>query len=105
MVVKSLPVSKSNDPVIQKLYDGLDDVFKSIFLCPFLDGVLIKDVVLTQNKDTTISHGLERQYNGFFVVDKNNFGDIKRSDTVNKSMKNKIILVSTSNMVASIWVF
>lgn len=105
MTLKGFAKANTNDYVLQKLQDSLDATFNSIFLCPFLDGTLKKDITFTQNKDTIISHGLERQYNGFFVVDKNNFGDIKRSDTINQSMKNKIILISSANMVASIWVF
>jgi hypothetical protein len=47
---------------------------------------------------------LGRNYNGWFVVDKNNFGDIKRSDTNNTS-KQTNNTVDSNDMVGSIYVF
>lgn len=75
------------------------------FLVPFLDGSLITGINFIANADTTISHGLNRTYQGYFIIAKNNFGDIKTSDVTNSMKDQRIVLVSNSSMVASMWFF
>lgn len=69
---------------------------------PILDGVLLKDVVLSTT-ETNISHTLGRKYQGWIIVNKNAQQDIWESSS--NLTQRFIALTAAGSVTVSIWVF
>lgn len=104
-MIKKLVKYKSKDPVVDGMMDNIENIFETIFRSKVIDGVLIKDVKFTANKDTVIPTNLNRNYIGWVIVDSNNFAVYMRSPTKNTTPNLKIILRSNVDSLASIWIF
>lgn len=85
---------------LEQLQSNIAQVFGSISQVRILDGVLIRDIdVVTTG--TKINHLLQRQPEGWLIVDKNAVGDIHRTDWDATS----ITLQASANTTISMWVF
>lgn len=105
MAIKPFVKANTNDISLTILQNNLDTTFNSVLNNPNLDGAVNPQITFIANQDTVIAHGLNRPYVGWDVQTKNNFGDIKLSDTKNTSPSTKIILVSNANMVVDLWIY
>ena len=104
-MIKNFIKLETKDPTISKMQDGLDNVFKSIFISKIIDGNLIKNVRFTADQDTTISHGLGRRYEAWIIADTTEYAQFKRSSSINNNPETRIILKSSVDTIVSIWVF
>lgn len=94
-----------NDVPLSLLQSNIDDTFKSILLCQLLNGQLVNNIEFTANKDTYVSHGLGRNYVGYFKILSQQFVDFKLSATTNNSKDKNIILQSNVDATCSLYIF
>jgi alkyl hydroperoxide reductase subunit AhpF len=95
--------TNTNDLALSRIQDAVSDAFQELS-SPDLDGIILKDVVINTT-DTTISHGLNRNYRGWVIVDKNGSADIWRAATDNRMKDKQIILIASSQVTVSIKIF
>ena len=68
---------------------------------PLLQGVQVDDISFTASTEVRIIHRLNRTPYGWMVVGKDSFGDIRETARDSESL----VLVSDSNLAASIWIY
>ena len=88
---------------ISRFQDNVANVFNTISNNSILDGTIIENIHFKQNIDQKISHNLGRNYKGFIVLMKNNFGEIILSNVDNNQKDRIIILQSNCDMDATIY--
>lgn len=106
--MKAFRIQHSDDRVVQQLQEATKEVTDQFLDVPILDGRLIKDVELSSG-DNTISHGLGRRLQGWFVVKADT--SAATMDLYDKQASNNIesktlvINNSSAGAVISLWVF
>ncbi len=104
-MIKNFIKLDTQDPILSKLQDSLDNIFKSIGISKIIDGNLIKNISFNGDGDTYISHGLGRKYEGWIIVDQDSFCTFVRSPTVNNKKDTVLILIAGTACIGSVWVF
>lgn len=79
----------------------LNEFFAQFINNPLLDGLLIKDVVLTASAPKLVQHKLGRELQGWIIVNQNANAVIWQSD----SSKSSIELTTSADVTVSLWVF
>lgn len=80
---------------------NVEEAFNQINTKAIVDGVLLKDIILTTGIINKISHKLGRKPLGYIIVRRN-----ANSTIYDNSVDNKTInLNCTANVTVSIWVF
>jgi hypothetical protein len=111
MALKVFKKIDFNDLKINKLQDNVNtylDQLKS----PILTGALLTktlgndpvDIVIGTTR-TLVSHGLQRNYQGFIVVDKTGNANIWRDATYTDNADKYIPLISSTSVTVKLWVF
>jgi hypothetical protein len=88
---------------LQKIQSNVSESMDSITMFSLLTGNFIDVTVKTT--DTYIEHGLGRKYNGWLVCDKDASAIIFRSSTSNPRPESQLILKSSAQTVARIYIF
>lgn len=104
MSVKALKKISVEDVELQKVQENLSQWATPIQASQILDGVLLKNVVLTTGQSTIVDHKLGRPYIGWLVVrPRANFVAWESST---QTLPNKQISIETSaTTIADLWVF
>ena len=69
---------------------------------PLINGQQIDNIILTANTPLKINHNLQQLPNGWLIVDKTSFADVKRTQPFSTST---ITLESSANTQISIWIY
>ncbi len=99
-----IPFQKIKSPTtdLNKVQTNIALFSESLVNIPFLDGVLLEDLVLT-TAEQKISHKLGRAYRGWILVRKNAAQDLYESSV---TFPNQFIsLTATGTVTVSLWVF
>lgn len=91
---------RSSIPELNLVQEAVDEVFRSLSLEGFIDGVLLTGQAITPI-ETVITHGLQRQPRGWVVVDSTGGAIFYRYAWSTTTLT----LVASTNTTASIWVF
>lgn len=97
--------AECQDRDLQKVQDTLVDIFNELGKNPIVSNVKIVRNITINTTDTIVNHMLNRNINGWIIVNKNGVGDIYQSATVNSMPKASIILNSSMTVTADILFF
>lgn len=86
---------QSIDNTINKVQDSVEESIKSLNR-NIMNGAVIINNVIINTTDTPISHGLNREVKGWFVIDNNSNSTVWRSSTPSEA-PTKILLLKASN--------
>jgi hypothetical protein len=100
MSLKDLKSFQSPDTELSLLSSNLKEWAKQFKDIPFLNGRLVEDVAINTG-GKQISHNLGREPKGWFIVTKDDNGDVFEVER----NKTHLTLDTTSNLTASIWIF
>lgn len=89
---------------LTQVQDNIDLAISRLSGSQFQNGTF-KTVTLLTGIDNVIDHGLDRQIQGWIVVDKNGQADIWQSSSMNTWSKLQVILKSSANVTAKIYFF
>lgn len=89
---------------IAQVQDNLDLTISEIQNSQFQNGVFV-DASLLSASDNTINHGLGRKVTGWVVVDKNANANVWQSTAVNNFPDKQLILKTSVNVTAKIYIF
>ncbi len=92
------------DNLTQRSHDQLVGLGVKLDQIPFLNGVLVENVVFT-TAPRRVPHGLGRRYRGFFVVKQSASGTLANTPEIEGDPKQELGLTSNANLVCSLWVF
>lgn len=93
---------KSETPELDKVQNNIQIFSDSVVEIPLLDGILIKDVVLTTS-ETLVDHKLGREPQGWLIVKKNAAQDIYESGS---TLKQRFLsLTAAGTVTVTLWVF
>lgn len=101
VTLRKLP---GQDQTLTQLQANIDVAFKNALSEPMLRGTLIKDVSIGTT-DTTISHGLGRDYQGFVVARLKSDARVWESSTGNPQPSTQIILKASAACTVNLWVY
>lgn len=93
------------DGDVIRLQANINEALRTIENLPWMNGVLLENIVLTSGVDNTVNHGLGRSPNGFVVIDKQVTCDVWRSPTVNNLTDLSLLLRTSSTATVKLWVF
>lgn len=85
---------------VMAVQSNVGEVFRSLAVSPFSDGVFLEGVALT-SAGVTINHGLQRQPRGWIVVDTDDHATYFRGSWDDRT----IILAASVPVTVSLWVF
>lgn len=88
-----------DDSTISRFQDNVTNWAAQIELCPFLKGVQIDETINTT--DTVINHKLQKEPEGFLVIDQDANANIWRVSSDSQT----ITLRASASVSAKIWVF
>ena len=91
----------SKDPVIRQLQDNVEQVINPVLNKAIINGILIKDVVLTTGNIHKVSHKLSRKPLGYIVIKRNANSVVWDSAIDSKT----ISLNCSANVTIDLWVF
>lgn len=97
---RSFKQVNTNDRVLQRIQDNVDDAIRSVITSPILDGRLIVGMALNVG-DNGLEHKLNRVPRGYIIVDKNANSNIYTTSKDDKFLTLNVGVAIT----ASIWVF
>lgn len=98
----ALPYLQSQDPVLNRLQTQWQSQINPVLANPILSGHQISNVVIASGSVNIISHLLDRQMQGWFLVDINTPAKIARVAPFNSKT---LTLSSDAAVTASIWVY
>lgn len=102
MPLPTLRRVRTTDLAIRQVQDAEDLIFKDIARRQIVDGLLIKDVVITSGTPLSIDHGLGRTLQGWIVCKQNANSVIWETAS---SISSILILNASSTVTISLWVF
>jgi len=95
----------SEDKAVSQLQQNVIDAFNNQSVRnPILDGVLLKNVVLSSAATNKVSHTLGRTPVGYFIISKNANANVYDSTTPDLPTL-FLYLNTTANVTVNIWVF
>lgn len=100
-VFRELRQLYSKDRELVHLQNNIKEMFAGLRLCPILDGNVIT-ATLSNVSPTTIPHNLDRQPQGWFVVDITSGATVYRTTWDTKFIS---LQASAANTTVAIWVF
>lgn len=90
---------------IAQLQDNVDLVFNQIQISNFQNGVFVVVTLSAGSVDNVVNHGLEREVQGWTVVDKNATADIWQSTTTNNLKTKQILLRASAAVTVKLYIF
>jgi hypothetical protein len=102
MALKGFRKPPQNEGPMQALTIAVGDFTRQLEQNPLLDGRIIKDITIS-TAATNVSHGLNRQWIGWFVVSKASSASIYETTQVNTSQY--LTLIASSSATVDIYVF
>ena len=93
----------TGDDVIEQLQDNAEPLMRVVESSELIHGRAIKGVAIDGTK--TVSHGLERVLEGYFVMRKDAPADVYDAQGDNKTPGKTLDLVSTAVVTVDLWVF
>jgi len=94
---------QENEPA--KLQSNLEIFFKPLLNSEIIDGILLKDVILTTGSVNKVEHKLGRKLLGWMVIGKNANATVWDSQATNTTLDSTIDLNSSANVTVNLWVF
>jgi len=95
----------TKDAFATRLQHHLQQLFDKIFASPLVQGVHVKDINISTGSDNIVSHKLGTAYQGFVITNKDAIADIYLSSTENTVKQRQIILKTTANVTADLYIF
>ena len=95
----------SNSAIMDKFANYVNNALTPITGSKIIDGLLLKDVVLTTGSINSVPHRLNRELLGYIIVMKTATSDVWDSQNVN-TFKNKTLNLNCSaDVIVNLWVF
>lgn len=105
MSLKSFKKVSLQDPNGNKLQDNLDDFFRPVINSPIIDGILLKNISLTNGVTNKIDHKLGRTLRGWKVVRQRASAIIWDTQDTNANPSTTLNLNCSAAVVVDLWVF
>lgn len=105
MPVRNLKKIDSKSREINKFQQNVEEFVGQFFKDPILDGVLLKEVVLTTGSVNEISHNLGRDLRGWVVTRKKGDSRIWDSQDSQTFKQRFLSLNCSANVTVDLWVF
>lgn len=90
---------------LTQVQDNVDLVFNQLQISPFQNGVFVVVGLSAGGVDNVVNHGLEREVQGWIVVDKNAQADIWLSPTTNNLKTKQILLRASAIVTVKLYIF
>lgn len=103
--VKSFKKLSSDDKVVSKLQENVNNVLTPIIRSPIVDGVLVEECCLKPNAINEIEHKLDRKPLGFFIVRQRKDARIWDLQDSNPEPTKSFSLATSHEVVVDIWIF
>ena len=102
MALKALKQIATKNQELDRVQDNIQTFSEVLTKIPFLDGVLLEDVILTTT-EKLINHTLGRKPLGWIIVKKNAAQDIYESGT---TLQTRFLsLTAAGTVTVNLWVF
>jgi hypothetical protein len=88
---------------LSRFQSNVDKVFDKIKTFSITNGNIVSATINTT--DTDVEHKLGREFQGWIVINKDGLGDIYQSQTVNSFKNVRIVLKSSVQVNADIYIF
>ena len=104
-VAKAYKKVYTDDELLNRLQDNIEQTFKPLINSAIGDGQVIKSVYLAASTDTLVDHKLGREAIGYIVVKKDAAAVVFDKPNVNAAKNRFLTLNSTVNVTVDLWVF
>ena len=94
-----------SDQALQQLQNNIEVSLRSIAGKEILDGVLVRDKLLTAGQDNQVQHGLGRAPLGWIVVNSNAQATVILGTTANTFPQLYLWLRPSATVTVSLWFF
>lgn len=91
----------SLDPVVKQLQENIEQAINPVLTKEIINGILIKDIVLTTGSVDKVNHKLGRNPIGYIVVKRNANSVIWESAMDSRT----ISLNCSANVTVTLWIF
>jgi hypothetical protein len=93
------------DEVLQRIQTNIDSGFRKLLsVCPLLEGVLLKDIELSNVGFVRVEHKLGRKPNGYLVLRRNSSAIVY--DSPGYALEDQALMMRSSAQVSvTLWVF
>lgn len=105
--LKKLVINPNETPRgfhLTQMQDNIDLAITQISNSSFQNGTIVQ-LSLLSGQDNIVNHGLDREVQGWTVIDKDQDSNVWKSSTVNKIKNKQIILRVSANVSVKIYFF
>ena len=95
----------AGDELLARLQDNVQSAISQITVVDILGGRLIHEVVLAQNEDNEINHGLDKPLKGWIVVRQNAEAALWDSQDDSPTPSKTLTLNTSNDCTVTLWVF
>ena len=103
--IRSFKATNFSDKETSKLQDNIDVYLNQLTNIPLLDGVLLRDVVLSTGSVTKVDHKLGRKLIGWMITRQRASSIIWDTQDTNNNKNTTLDLNCSADVTIDIWVF